>query len=140
MLRSLVARRQVRTVEDIGAAKVACKALSNDLDAAKAALSEAERAASEATEPVMLEQAERDATFLVAACREVWRREALLRALGETWIAGSEGPRPVRISRKVLDALSAVESQYIPSMRPEIKQSAAWRAFHAAPLTDPDVT
>ena len=71
--------------EEIGAAKVACKALSNDLDAAKAALSEAERAASEATEPVM-QEAERLATFLVAARWEVWRIEAQLRALAETWI------------------------------------------------------
>jgi hypothetical protein len=140
--KSLIARRQARdrTVEEIGAAKVACKALSNDLDAAKAALAEAERAASEATEPVMLEQAERDATFLVAARREVWRLEAKLRALGETWISRREGPRAVRISRKILDALGAQEPQYVPSMRPEIKEAAAWRAFHTALLTDPDRT
>ena len=63
------------TFEEIGAAKVACKALSSDLDAAKAALWRAERAASEATEPVM-QEAERLATFLVAARWEVWRIEA----------------------------------------------------------------
>ena len=73
------------TFEEIGAAKVACKALSSDLDAAKAALWRAERAASEATEPVM-QEAERLATFLVAARWEVWRIEAQLRALAETWI------------------------------------------------------
>ena len=63
--KSLIARRQARdkTVEEIGAAKVACKALSNDLDAAKAALAEAECAASEATVPVMLEEADQIATY-----------------------------------------------------------------------------
>jgi hypothetical protein len=45
--------------EELGAAKVACKTLSDGLDAAKAALSEAEHAASEAAEPVMLSEAER---------------------------------------------------------------------------------
>ena len=119
---------------------VACKALSNDPDTAKATLAEAECAASEATEPVMLEQAERDATFLVAARREVWRLEAQLRALGETWVSGKEGPRPVRLSRIVHDALSAQEPQYPPSMRPEIKQLVRWRAFHTDLLTDPDAS
>jgi hypothetical protein len=88
----------------------------------------------------MLEQAERDATFLVAARREVWRLEAKLNALGGTWISRREGPRAVRLSRTVLDALSEVEPQYPPSMRPEIKQSAAWRAFYTALLTDPEKT
>jgi hypothetical protein len=128
------------TREELGAAKVACKALSNDPDTAKATLAEAECAASEATEPVMLEQAERDATFLVAARREVWRLEAQLRALGETWTSRREGPRAVRLSRTVFDALSAVEPQYPSFQRPKVKQAAAWRAFHAALLTDPDAT
>jgi hypothetical protein len=140
--KSLIARRQARdkTIEEIGAAKVACKALSSELDAAKAALMEAECAASEATVPIMLEEAERVATYLVAARREVWRLEAQLNALGETWIPGREGPRPVRLSRRLLDALSSAQPQYPPSMRPEIKQSAAWRAFHTALLTDPGKT
>jgi hypothetical protein len=103
-------------------------------------LSEAERAASEATEPVMLEEAERVATYLVAARREVWRLEAQVNGLAETWISGREGPRPVRLSRKLLDALSPVEPQYPPSMRPEIKQTAAWRAFHTALLANPETT
>jgi hypothetical protein len=138
--KSLIARRQARdkTVEEIGAAKVACKALSDELDAAKAAFSEAERSASEAALPVMLEEAEQVVGYLIAARREVWRLEAQLNALGETWIPGREGPRPVRLSRRLLDALSSAQPQYPPSMRPEIKQSAAWRAFHAALLADPD--
>ena len=140
--KNLVARRKARdeTREKVEAAKVACKALSGELDAAKAALSQSECAASEATVPVMQEEAERVATYLVAARREVWRLEAQLRALGETWIAGREGPRPVRLSRKVLDAIDPVQPQYPPLMRPEIKQSAAWRAFHTDLLTDPDAT
>jgi hypothetical protein len=51
------------TREELGAAKVACKALSNDLDAAKAVLAEAECATSEATVPVMLEEADQIATY-----------------------------------------------------------------------------
>jgi hypothetical protein len=91
-------------------------ALSNDLDAAKAALSEAERAASEATVPVILDEAERVATYLVAACREVLAGLSSV-LLAKPWISGREGPRPVRLSRKLLDALSAQEPQYPPSMR-----------------------
>ena len=110
--KSLIARRQTRdkTVEEIGAAKVACKALSEELDTAKAALAEAERNVSETALPIMLEEAEGIATYLIAARREVWRLEAQLRALGETWVSGKEGPRPVRFSRKVHDALSAADS------------------------------
>ena len=51
-----------------------------------------------------------------------------------------EGRRAVRLSRKLLDALSPVEPQYPPSMRPEIKQAAAWRAFRTALLSDPHAT
>ena len=87
---------------------MACKTLSNDLDAAKAA--ETERAASEATEPVMLAEAERVATYLVAARREVWRLEAQLNAVAETWINRTEVSRAVRLSRTVQDALSAQAS------------------------------
>ena len=90
--------------------------------------------------PVMLEAAKKTATYLVAARREVWRLEAQLNGLAETWISGREGPRPVRLTRRLLDALSPVQPQYAPSMRPEIKQSAAWRAFHTVLLTDPDAT
>jgi hypothetical protein len=140
--KSLIARRQARdkTVEEIGAAKVACKALSGEFEVAKAAFADAERGASEAAMPIMLEEAEQIATFLTAARREVWRLEAQLRALGETWINGREGPRPVRLSRQVLDAIDPAEPQYPPSMRPEIKQATAWRAFHTALLSDPDAT
>lgn len=68
------------------------------------------------------------------------RLEAQLRGLAETWISGREGPRPVRLSRTILNALDAVEPQYPASMRPEIKQAAAWRAFHTALLIDPEET
>jgi hypothetical protein len=140
--KNLLARRRARdeTQEEIDAARIACKALSDELDVAKAAFADSERAASEATVPVMLEEAERAATYLVAARREVWRLEAQLRALGETWVSGREGPRAVRLSRTILDALDAVEPQYPASMRPETKQSAAWRAFHAALLNDAEKT
>jgi hypothetical protein len=46
----------------------------------------------------------------------------------------------LRLPPKVHAALNAQEPQYPPSMRPEIKEAAAWRAFHAALLTDPDAT
>jgi hypothetical protein len=129
--RSLIARRQARdkTVEEIGAAKVACKALSNDLDAGKAALSEAERAASGATEPVMLAELERVATYLVAARRDVWRLEAQLRGFAETWVSGREGPRRVWLSRQVLDALSPQEPQYPPLIWPEISSRRGGEHF-----------
>jgi hypothetical protein len=139
---SLIALRNAldETREEVEAAKIACKALSDELDAAKTAFADAERAASEATVPVMLEEAEPAATYLVAARREVWRLEAQLRALGETWVSRRDGPRAVRLSRTILDALSMQEPQHPPSMRPEIKQSPRWRALHSALLADPDVT
>ena len=143
--KGLIARRQARdkTIEEIGAAKVACKALSAELDAAKAALSEAERGASESAASVMSEEAEQRVTvYLDAARREVWRLESQLRGLGEVWLPTGENqaPRPVRLSPKVHAALNAQEPQYPALMRPEIKQAAAWRAFHTALLTDPDAT
>jgi hypothetical protein len=36
--------------------------------------------------------------------------------------------------RQVQAALSAEQPQHPPSMRPEVKQAAAWRSFHAALL------
>jgi hypothetical protein len=142
--KNLIARRKARdeTREEVEAAKIACTALSEELDGAKASLAEAERAANEATVPVMLQEAERVAGYLDAARREVWRLEHQLRGLGELWLPTGENqaPRPVRLSRQVLDALSAQEPQYPGFQRPEAKQSAAWRAFHAALLTDPDAT
>jgi hypothetical protein len=141
---NLVERRKARdeTREEVEAAKIACKALSDELDEAKLALAEAERTASEATVPVMSEEAKQISSYLTASRRQVWHLEAQLRALGETWLpTGKDGaPTPVRLSRQVLDALSAQEPQYPPSMRPEIKQSAAWRSFHAALLHDPEMT
>ena len=130
-----------KTVEEIGAAKVACEALSEELDAARAALTEAERATSESTVPVLLEEADQVATYLVAARWEVWRLEAQLNGLATLWVPTRQNqgaPRPVRLTRKLLDALSPQEPQYPPSMPPEIKQSAAWRPFHTALLTDSD--
>jgi hypothetical protein len=140
--KNLVARRKAcdETREEVTAAKAACKALADELDAAKIALAEAEHAASEATVPVMLEEGEKLSTYLVAARREVWRLEAQLRALGETWVSRREGPRAVRLSRTILDALSMQEPQYPALQRPEIKQAAAWRTFHTALLTDPEET
>jgi hypothetical protein len=140
--KTLLARRKARdeTIEQINAARIASETLSRELDAAKNAFIQSERTASEATVPIMLEEAEQVATYLIAARREVWRLEAQLRALGETWVSGKEGPRPVRLSRKVLDALSAQEPQYPGFQRPEIKQAASWRAFYTALLTDPDAT
>jgi hypothetical protein len=139
--KTLIARRMAReeTVKEVNAAKAACQALSDDLEAAKAALAEAERVASEVAVPVMMEEAERVATYLDAARREVWRLESQLRGLGELWLptGKDQAPRPVRLPLPTLAALSAQEPQYPPAMRPEIKQAAAWRSFHTALLTEP---
>jgi hypothetical protein len=74
------------TLKEVKAGKAACKALSDELDAAKAALAEAVRAVNEAALPVMSEEAERVATYLDAARREVWHLESQLRGLGELWL------------------------------------------------------
>jgi hypothetical protein len=140
----LIARRKARdeTREEVSAAKAACNALSDELATVKATLVEADIGASEATLPVMLEEAERVATYLDAARREVWRLETQIRGLGELWLptGKDQAPRPVRLSPQVLAALSAQEPQYPPLMRPEVKQAAAWRSFHTALLADPKVT
>jgi hypothetical protein len=141
---SLIARRQACTeaTESGAAAASVRKALSKELDSAKAALADAERSVKEAALTIVLEEAERVATYLDAARREVWRLATQLRGLGEVWLptGKDQAPRPVRLSPPVLAVLNAQEPQYPPAMRPEIKQSAAWRAFHTALLTDPDKT
>jgi hypothetical protein len=142
--KNLLARRKARdeTREEISAAKVACTALSAELDATKAVLAEAERAANEAAAGVMLEEAERGAAYLDAARREVWRLETQLRSLGELWLptGQDQAPRPVRLPPKVHAALNAQAPQFPPLQRPEIRKAAAWRSFHTALLHDPEKT
>jgi hypothetical protein len=40
----------------------------------------------------------------------------------------------------VLAALDLQEPQFVPTMRPETKQAAAWRSFHTALLSNADAT
>jgi hypothetical protein len=62
--------------------------------------------------------------------------------LGEQWLStgADKSPRPLRLSPQVQAALFAQEPQYPPSMRPEVKQAAAWRSFHTELLADPEAT
>jgi hypothetical protein len=116
--------------------------MSEDVDAAKAALADAERSASEAALLIVLQEAERVAARLDAAHREVWHLASQLHGLGQLFLptGANRTPKPVQLSSKVQAALFAKEPQYAPSMRPELKQAAAWRAFHAALLADPEAT
>jgi hypothetical protein len=140
-MRHLWDSRELRFIRSLHSAAKSRLPRRCSVDAAKVALAEAERSASEAASSVMSEEAERVATYLDAARREVWRLEAQLHGLSELWLPTGKGqaPRPVRLTPQVLGALSAQEPQYPPSMRPEIKQAAAWRSFHAALLADPAV-
>jgi hypothetical protein len=139
----LIARRQacVEAGESAAAAS-ARERSSNELDAARAGLADAERSASEAALLIVLEEAERVAARLDAAHREVWHLASQLHRLGQLWLptGTNKSPKPVRLSPQVQAALFAKEPQYPPSMRPEVKQSAAWRSYHAALLADPEAT
>jgi hypothetical protein len=55
-------------------------------------------------------------------------------------IGPNQSPKPVRLSPQVQAALSVQEPQYPPSMRPKVKQAAAWRSFYAALRANPDAT
>ena len=52
----------------------------------------------------------------------------VIRALGELWLptGPNQSPKAVRLSPQVQAALSVQEPQYPPSMRPKVKQAAAW--------------
>ena len=90
----------------------------------------------------MLAEAERLARLLEASKQETWALVNVLRGFTEVWVlTGPDGrPRPVPVSRPVVAALDLREPQCVPSMRPEAKQAAVWRAFYTALLTDPEKT
>jgi hypothetical protein len=58
----------------------------------------------------------------------------VIRALGELWLptGPNQSPKAVRLSPQVQAALSVQEPQYPPSMRPKVKQAAAWRSCAVA--------
>jgi hypothetical protein len=64
----------------------AYQTLSDELDAAKAALADAERSAREAALSVMSEEAGRIAERLDAAKREMWALSNKLRGLAQIWL------------------------------------------------------
>jgi hypothetical protein len=128
--------------ENVTAAKSTCRTLSDELNAAKAALADKECGASDAASSVLYEEAGRIAARLDAAKREVWQLAYQLRGLTQLFLpTGTDPtPRPVRLSPPVLAALELGEPQHPPLMRPEVRQAAAWRAFHSALLADPEAT
>jgi len=119
--KGLIARRQARdkTIEEIGAAKVACKALSAELDAAKAALSEAERGASESAASVMSEEAEQRVTGpaggLAAGKSAPWSWRGLVTNRGESGTkagpAIAEGARGPERTRAAVSGANATGDQ-----------------------------
>jgi hypothetical protein len=91
---------------------------------------------------IALAEAARVAARLEASKQQTRALANVLRGFTEVWVPTRvDGAlRPVPMSPTVLAALDLQEPQCVPSMRPEAKQSAAWRAFHTALLTDPDKT
>jgi len=126
--------------ENVTAAKSTFRTLSDDLDAARAALTDKECGARDAASSVLFEEAGRIAVRLDAAKREVWQLAYQLRGLTQLFLPSGtdQTPRPVRLSPQVLAALELGEPQHPPLMRPEAKQAGAWRAFHTALLADPE--
>jgi hypothetical protein len=141
---SLIARRRAcaEARESAAAAASARKALSDELDEAKSALADAERSAREAALAIVLGEAERIASQLDAAKRETWDLSNKLRGFGRLWVptGPEQTPKPVRLPPQVQAALDAQEPQHPPLMNPETKHAAAWRAYHAALLADPEAT
>jgi hypothetical protein len=90
----------------------------------------------------LLAEVDRVAALLEASKQQTWALVNVLRGFTEVWVpTGADGkPRPVPVSRLVVAALDLQEPQCVPSMRPEAKQAAVWRAFYAALLTDPEKT
>jgi hypothetical protein len=140
----LVARRKACTdaAESAATAASARKALMDELEAAQASLAAAERSVNQAVLPILLAEAERVAAFLEASKQRTWALTNVLRGFTELWVpTGADGtPRPVPVSPLVVAALDLQEPQCVPSMRPEAKQAAVWRAFCTALLTDPEKT
>jgi hypothetical protein len=140
----LVARRKAcaEAAESAAAAASARKALIDELEGAKASLATAERSVNQAALPILLAEAERVAARLEASKQQTWALANVLRGFTEVWVpTGADGaPRPVPRSPAVLAALNLQEPQCVPSMRPEAKQAAVWRAFYTALLTDPEKT
>jgi hypothetical protein len=140
----LVARRKAcaDAAESAAAAASARKALIADLEAAKRTLADAERAVRQAALPLVLAEAERVAALLDCSKKRTWALANVIRGLTEVWVpTGASGAlRPVPMSPAVLAALDLQEPQCVPSMRPEEKQAAVWRAFYTALLTDSEKT
>jgi hypothetical protein len=137
---SLIARRKAceEATQSAAAAASARKALIDELEGAKASLATAERSVNQAALPILLAEAEHVAALLQASKQQTWALANVLRGFTEIWVpTGVDGAlRPVPMSPAVRAALDLQEPQCVPSMRPEAKQAAVWRAFYTALLTD----
>ena len=137
---TIVARRTARDKarDTVATAKSAHRTLSNELDAAKAPLAEANSSVCQASQLVMIEDAERIAARLQSAKREVWDLAARLRGLSEVWLPDKtqQSLRPIRLSRSIIDAIAAEEPQCAFAARPELKHTATWQSYYAELLLD----
>jgi hypothetical protein len=91
---------------------------------------------------ILLDEAERVAARLDEAHRQVWYLASQLHGLGQLFLptGTNKTPKAVPLSPHVQAALFAKEPQHPPTMRPEVKQAAAWRTFHSKLLADPEAT
>jgi hypothetical protein len=139
---TIVARRTARDEarEIVATAKSAHKTLSNEQDAAKAPLAEANSSVCQASQLVMIEDAERIAARLQSAKREVWDLAAQLRGLSELWLPDktTQSLRPFPLSPSIVDTIGTQEPQYAFAARPEVKHTTTWRSFYTELVVNPE--
>jgi hypothetical protein len=111
--------------------------LSHDLENARSELDAANVSVNQAARSVLEEKAIHIAERLHAVKREEWALAARLRGLAELWLPTADRSiRPMRLSKRIAEALAAQEPQYPTALRPEAQYTVAWRASYTSLLVD----
>jgi hypothetical protein len=125
--------------EAVATAATVRERLGQEHAACKSALAAAERTASDLAMTVLLDELDHTAARLVAAQQKVWALASCIRGAANLWLPSGAGPRPIPISRSVIDALEQREPQVPGNMpAPEAVAEQAWRAFYNRLLIDAD--
>jgi hypothetical protein len=139
----IAARRQARdeAQNTIATLQAIQQTLSHDLEKARSALDDANVNVSQAAQPVLVQEASHIAERLHAVKHEEWALAAQLRGLAELWLPTADRSiRPMRLSKRIAEALAAQEPQYPSALRPEAQHTVAWRAFYISLLVDAEAT